>query len=205
MPLLDTRTTSLLRVSTLASRPEYRNELAEELRLVKTASSVSRAELYEVFLQSYLFAGFPAALESVRALTKIFGAESGNMEEPEEIIDAYKDHLAKGEMLYKKVYAANAGRVREEMIRLSPELAAWAMIEGYGKTLSREALDAKTRELCTVAQLTQLGWERQLFSHILGARNVGSGIEEILEAAAIGAKGDMAKLESAEQLVKKLV
>ncbi|MFI5264470.1 MAG: carboxymuconolactone decarboxylase family protein [Candidatus Kapaibacterium sp.] len=203
--MLDSRTISLLRCSTLASRPEFRNELAEELRQIKAASSATRAELYEVFLQSYLFAGFPAALESVRALSKIFGAESRGIEEPEEIIAAYKDHLAKGEMLYKKVYADNAGRVREEMIRLSPELAAWAMIEGYGKTLSREALDAKTREFCVVAQLTQLGWERQLYSHILGARNIGAVVEEIREAAIIGSNGDRIKLEIAEQLVKKLV
>ena len=203
--MLDTRTISLIRASTLASRAEYKKELAEELRLIKASSSATRAELYEVFLQSYLFAGFPAALESVRALSKIFGAVSQSIEESEDIIVAYRDHLEKGEMLYKKVYASNAERVREEMIRLSPELAAWAMIEGYGKTLSREQLDAKTRELCIVASLTQLGWERQLYSHILGARNIGAKPEEIKEAVAIGAKGDAAKLEIAEQLTGKLV
>jgi 4-carboxymuconolactone decarboxylase len=127
------------------------------------------------------------------------------MEEPEEIITDYQDHLVQGEMLYKKVYAANAERVREEMIRLSPELAAWAMIEGYGKTLSRKCLDSKTRELCIVASLTQLGWERQLYSHILGARNVGADPGEIKESVVIGARGDMAKLEIAEQLIRKIV
>jgi len=203
--MLDIRTASLIRVSTLASRPEFRDELADELKRIKTGSYASKEELYEVFLQLYLFAGFPAALESVRALSKIFGAQSPNLQEPDEIIAAYNDHLTNGEMLYQKVYAANALRVREEMIRLSPELAAWAMIEGYGKTLSRSGLDAKTRELCVVASLTQLGWERQLYSHILGARNVGASAGEIQEAAEIGAKGDPAKSEIAEQLIKKLV
>jgi alkylhydroperoxidase/carboxymuconolactone decarboxylase family protein YurZ len=91
------------------------------------------------------------------------------------------------------------------MLRLSPELAAWAMIEGYGKTLSRDRLDTKSRELCIVAQLTQLGWERQLYSHILGSKNVGASHDEIAEAVAIGAYGDVDLLASAEQLVAKIV
>lgn len=203
--MLDDRSVSLIRVSMLASRPEYRNELIEELRNIKASSSATRAELYEVFLQTYLFAGFPAALESVRALTKVFGAEDRSMNSEDEFVSAYKDYADSGKMLYKKVYAGNAERVRQEMIKLSPELAAWAMIEGYGKTLSRTELDIKTRELCIVAQLTQLGWDRQLYSHILGARNVGASPAEILEAAERGAKGDTGKLEIAEQLIKKLV
>lgn len=201
----DTRSAALIRISTLACRPEYKNELLEELRKIKASSSASKEELYEVFLQSYLFAGFPAALESVRALSKVFGSELGHSENADEIISAYSDHLVKGEALYKKVYAANAGRVREEMIRLSPELAAWAMIEGYGKTLSRGELDVKTRELCIVAMLVQLGWERQLYSHILGSRNVGAEKDEVREAASIGARGDAKKLEIAEQLIRKIV
>ena len=53
--------------------------------------------------------------------------------------------------------------------------------------------------------LTQLGWERQLYSHILGARNMGADAAEISEAARIGAKGDMMKEKIAEQLIKKIV
>jgi alkylhydroperoxidase/carboxymuconolactone decarboxylase family protein YurZ len=203
--MLDTRETSLILASTLVSRPEYRHELADELRKIKDTASATRDELYEVFLQTYLFAGFPAALESVRGLSKVFGHRESDVKSEEEIIAEYKSYLEKGETLYKKVYAANAQRVREEMLRLSPELAAWAMIEGYGKTLSRPQLDAKTRELCIVASLTQLGWERQLYSHILGARNIGAQAEEIIEAAEIGAKGDTKKFEIAEQLMKKIV
>lgn len=203
--MLDARTASLIKVSTLASRPEYRTQLIEELRIIKSASSATREELYEVFLQSYLFAGFPAALESVRALEKVFGHESGMLEDRDQLISNYKAHAENGEALYQTVYAANALRVREEMIRLSPELAAWAMIEGYGKTLSRPGLDTKTRELTIVAMLTQLGWDRQLYSHILGARNVGANNDEIIEAAIIGAKGNKDLLEIAEQLIKKIV
>jgi alkylhydroperoxidase/carboxymuconolactone decarboxylase family protein YurZ len=77
------------------------------------------------------------------------------------------------------------------------------MTDGYSKTLSRAGLDAVTRELAVVASLTQLGWDRQLFSHILGARNVGATNEEIEEAISIGAMGDEKKLERAMLFAKK--
>ena len=202
--MLNDHSHSLIEAGTLASRPEFRAELLECLRLLKSREIVSTEELYEVFLQTYLFAGFPAALESVRALERVFGQPK--FATIEEITNTdYLRFLTQGDDLYQRVYASNAPKVRAEMLRLSPELAAWAMIEGYGKTLSRPGLDSKIRELCIVAQLTQLGWERQLFSHILGARNVGSSIGEISEAARIGSRGDEIRFSYAEQLIKKLV
>ncbi len=202
--MLTDHSRSLIEAATLASRPEFRQELLECLRLLRSHGVVNTEELYEVFLQTYLFAGFPAALESVRALEKVFGQPK--FASTEEISNTdYSVFFAQGNDLYQRVYATNAPKVRAEMLRLSPELAAWAMIEGYGKTLSRPGLDSKERELCIVAQLTQLGWERQLFSHILGARNVGASIEEITEAARIGSRCDEIRFGCAEQLIKKLV
>lgn len=198
---------ALIEAATLAVRLEYRGELFALLHQIKDERRASFAGLYEVFLQTYLFAGFPAALESVRSLERVFGVaqfHSANYTS-DAVIAEYKDFAERGESLYKKVYAANADRVREEMLRLSPELAAWAMIEGYGKTLSRPGLDVKTRELCVVAQLVQLGWERQLFSHILGAKNVGATIGEITDAVHIGVRDRKDLLDQAEQLLRKIV
>ncbi len=199
-------TRELIIAATLSVRPEYRPQLLEHLQRLHTQTHVSSAHLYEVFLQTYLFAGFPAALECVRILDRVFGLTHEVPNEDAEILAApYKEYFEQGQVLYKKVYADKAKRVREELIRLSPELAAWSLIEGYGKTLSREGLDSITRELCIVAQLTNLGWERQLFSHILGAKNVGASLEEITGAAHIGARGNEEALAVAEHLIKKLV
>ena len=59
-------------------------------------------------------------------------------------------------------------------------------------------------ELEIVAVLTQLGWERQLFSHMLGARNVGASQADILEAIEIGAAGDSEKLERGRGLLGRM-
>ena len=40
---------------------------------MKSRAAVARDELYEVFLQLYLFAGFPAALEAVKAFVTSCG------------------------------------------------------------------------------------------------------------------------------------
>ena len=203
MPL-DKRTSSLIRASALACRPEHREKLIAELHEIRTHAL--RDEVYEAFLQLYLFAGFPAALEALRALARIWPEPIADPAAQAEIAAAgYDLHREQGEKLYKRVYGENAPRVREEMLKLSPELAAWAVIEGYGKTLSRPALDSVTRELCIVAILTQLRWDRQLYSHILGARNVGAPPDAIFEAARIGALGDEAAYTIAEQLIKKVV
>lgn len=205
--MLQESTHALVAASALAARPELRVELIELLHRLKADALVSFDQLYEVFLQTYLFAGFPAALEGVRALERAFGVPEQRVinDDAQSIALEYESFFAQGQELYQRVYAKNAPRVRQEMIRLSPELATWAMIEGYGKTLSRSGLDTAVRELCIVAQLTQLGWDRQLYSHILGAYNCGASIDEIRDAATVGAHADQAKLAKAEQLLAKLV
>lgn len=205
MPL-DDRTVSLVRISALAARPSFRDELSNAVRAIHEHGSASRDEVHEVFLQLYLFAGFPAALEGMRALARSWPEETIDaLERAENAATNARSYRNEGELLYQRVYKDNAPKVRQEMLRLSPELAAWAVVEGYGKTLSRPGLDSITRELCIVATLTQLAWDRQLFSHVLGAKNVGASKEAILEAAALGALGDPELLISAEQLIKKVV
>lgn len=202
--MLDARTAAIVKASALASRPSYKDELRLHLANVKAEATASREELYEAFLQLYLFAGFPAALEASRVLLRLFPVDKSEVSS--EITSYYtvEPFARQGEELYKKVYAANHNVVKQGLIDISPELAAWALVEGYGKTLSRPNLDTKTRELAIVAILTQLEWDRQLFSHILGSRNVGASKEEILEAARIGANSDAKKFEIAEQLIRKI-
>lgn len=202
--MLDLRTHAIVTASALGSRPEFRDELRSHLLVVRNSNIATYEELYEAFLQLYLFAGFPAALESCRALLKIFPVTSGDVSSDIASYYNIESFARDGTELYKIVYASNHEVVKQGLVDISPELAAWALVEGYGKTLSRPGLDTKTRELSIVAILTQLGWERQLFSHILGSSNVGCSREDIAEAATIGSKGDPKKREIAEQLIRKI-
>jgi 4-carboxymuconolactone decarboxylase len=204
MPL-DTRERTLVELSVLATRSQYRERLTERIRSAQT-EGIIRDEIYEAFLQLYLFAGFPAALESVRALSRAWPIERSAS--PEEIangeVSKYPSFLAEGEALYKVIYGKNAPVVRKGLLDLSPELATWAVIEGYGKTLSRPNLDVKTRELCIVGILTHLGWDRQLYSHMLGAVNAGATRADVESACAIGTTGDGEDLLKVATLLSKL-
>jgi 4-carboxymuconolactone decarboxylase len=202
---LDSRSRLLVELSVLASRPERREQLADKLKLAQ-AEGVIRVEIYEAFLQLYLFAGFPAALESVRALTRSWPVERNELPEQLATQEAakYPSFLERGEELYKVIYGKNAQVVRNGLLDLSPELATWAVIEGYGKALSRPNLDIKTRELCIVGVLAHLGWDRQLFSHMLGAANAGASRADIESACAIGTTCDGADLLKIATLLSKL-
>ena len=59
------------------------------------------------------------------------------------------------------------------------------IVEGYGKVLSRPALDLPRRELCIVAACAASKQDRQLHSHLHGALNVG--VEPSVIDAAIDA------------------
>ena len=129
--MLDARTEAIVKASTLASRPSYKDELRMHLSRVKTDSLASREELYEAFLQLYLFAGFPAALEASRALLRLFPIDKNEVSSDIANYYTVESFARQGEELYKKVYAANHNIVKQGLIDISPELAAWALVEGY--------------------------------------------------------------------------
>ncbi len=135
----------------------------------------THVELYEALLQTYLFAGFPAALESLSVLHNYL--ENNNLK----ILDSSYDipnFSARGENLCRSIYTNVYDKMRSKLGKVSPELDQWMIIEGYGKTLSRPGIPTKTRELISASSLAALGWENQLYSHIRGAVNVGASHSE---------------------------
>ncbi len=75
-----------------------------------------------------------------------------------------------------EVYGTMYDRLRENIRHLHPLLDDWMIDEGYGKVLSRPGLDLPRRELCIVAACAATGQDRQLHSHLHGARNVGASV-----------------------------
>lgn len=145
--------------------------------------------VYETVLQSYLFVGFPRAIEAFFAVGPVLaraggapGAGSGS-DPGSEPTGADVDRWHRdGERLCRRVYGANYAKLLETMRGLSPDLARWMLLEGYGKTLSRPALDAVAREYAVVAILTVTRMWRQLRSHAIGAVHVGGTRAGVLAA-----------------------
>ena len=145
-------------------------------------AGASPAAVYEALLQSYLFLGFPRAIEALFAAKPVLerhgmipAAAGASPADP-------AAWLRSGESLCRRVYGKNYAKLMETMRGLSPDLASWMIQEGYGKTLSRSGLNAAAREYCVVAVLATTRMWRQLRSHAIGAVNVGGTRARVRES-----------------------
>ncbi|HVX40165.1 MAG TPA: carboxymuconolactone decarboxylase family protein [Gemmatimonadaceae bacterium] len=180
LPALDDATRALVRLSavvTAGSEGEVRDALAQ------LAPRIPPAWIDELLLQSYLFAGFPRALNATREWRRI-GPSAPAQADDGRGVDAWRRD---GERTCAAVYGAMYDRLRTNIRGLHPLLDEWMITEGYGKVLSRAGLDLARRELCIVAACAAAGQERQLHSHLHGALNVGAApaaVDETLAAIA---------------------
>jgi 4-carboxymuconolactone decarboxylase len=136
----------------------------------------------ELVLQSYLFAGFPRALNAAREWRRI--APEPAPDEDAGDPSRAAEWLARGEATCAAVYGPMYEKLRRNVFELHPALDAVMVMDGYGKVLGRPGLDLPRRELCIVAACAATGQDRQLHSHLHGALNVG------VSAAALGSAID---------------
>lgn len=131
----------------------------------------------EVILQSYLFLGYPLALNAFALWREVSGVEAGVG--AEDLWDVWE---RRGEEVCRKVYAGQYEGLRQNVRALHPDMERWMVVEGYGKVLGRGELDLVSRELCIAGLLVVLGTPRQLYSHLRGALNSGATGEQVERA-----------------------
>ena len=82
----------------------------------------------------------------------------------------------------REIFGPEVETAVKALAATSPDLARYLVEFPFGDIYPRPSLDAKTREMLTVAALTVLGYpQAELKDHIRGALNVGCSREEILE------------------------
>jgi 4-carboxymuconolactone decarboxylase len=173
--VLDEATRSLVRLAaivTAGSEPQVRAALARVHRAIPSEW------VEELLLQTYLFAGFPRALNATREWRRLEPVASGVTADAADAGDI-ATWRANGEATCSVVYGATYGRLRHNIRQLHPLLDDWMIVEGYGKVLSRPGLDLARRELCIVAACAAAEQDRQLHSHLHGARNAGASDQAI--------------------------
>lgn len=184
LPTLDAATRSLVRLAAVVTAGD---EGAVRAALADAVDAIPPLWVEELLLQTYLFAGFPRALNATREWRRASGRAplaDGDVL-PADAVGATADgvgataeaRLAEwrrlGEATCARVYGAMYARLRANVRDLHPALDDWMVVEGYGKVLSRRGLDLPRRELCILAACAAAGQERQLLSHLHGALNVG--------------------------------
>jgi len=174
---LDAETALLIHLAAvLAGRGE------EEVRAALSAVNgvVNPLWVEEVILQTYLFAGFPRALNAAREWRRISGRRAPTPAEDDDTL--VSDFAQRGESTCATVYGEFYDRLRVNIRGLHPALDRWMITEGYGKVLGRPLLDLARRELCVIAACAIAGQDRQLHSHLHGALNAGASAGVITAA-----------------------
>jgi 4-carboxymuconolactone decarboxylase len=179
--VLDAPTRTLVRLSALVaagSEVEIRAAMAEAV------GAVDPVWVEEAVLQSYLFAGFPRALNAAREWRKASG-RAAPFDDEGAHFENVGDWRKRGEVTCAVVYGPFYERLRHNIHTLHPALDAWMIVEGYGKVLARPGLDLKRRELCVVAVCAVQRQDRQLHSHLHGAVHAGATTAEVEETLAV--------------------
>lgn len=174
---LDAETAALVRLAAVlagGSEADVRAELSE------VNGVVNPIWVEEVILQTYLFAGFPRALNAARDWRRISGRRAPTPAEDAEY--EVVDFTARGRATCATVYGEFYDRLRVNIRGLHPALDRWMITEGYGKVLGRPSLDLARRELCVVAACAIARQDRQLHSHLHGAMNAGATARVVTSA-----------------------
>jgi 4-carboxymuconolactone decarboxylase len=195
LPVLDEPTKALVRLSavvTAGTEADVRSALA-----ACNAAATSDVWIEELILQSYLFAGFPRALNAAREWRKARGVSQGdsqgdsygdsqgeaaarspNIDDIAPSLDGWRE---RGEATCATVYGRFYEKLRANIAGLHPALDDWMIVDGYGKVLGRPGLDLARRELCIIAACVAAGQDRQLHSHLHGALHAGAAAEAITD------------------------
>lgn len=181
---LDPATRALIRLAAAIAAGD--DALVADRSRAAVAADVPPVWVDELLLQSVLMVGWPRALVAAGIWRQESGARG-----PATDVSLAEDPgqwRARGETACALIYGDNYQRLRENVRALHPALDAWMISDGYGRILSRPALDLKRRELCTVAQTAVLGTARQLHSHLRGSLHAGAAPGEVEEAMALTAE-----------------
>lgn len=87
----------------------------------------------------------------------------------------------KGKRTIEGIQQRSVEEIFKDLEDIAPDLSRFVIEFPYSEIYTREELDLKTREICTVAALTVLGTIPQLKDHINAALNVGNSPTEIVE------------------------
>jgi 4-carboxymuconolactone decarboxylase len=87
----------------------------------------------------------------------------------------------KGKKVLEDIQQRPVEEIFNELEDVAPDLSRFVVEFPYSEIYTRDEVDLKTRELCTVAAITVLGAIPQLKDHINAALNVGNSPSEIVE------------------------
>jgi 4-carboxymuconolactone decarboxylase len=157
-------------------------------------AGLSVAEINEILVQLYAYAGFPRALNAVGEFMKVLVERRGRG--IEDVAGVAPGPVPTGDRLLE-VGTANQTKlsgapVRGPLFEFAPAIDQFLKTHLFGDIFARDNLDWQSRELATVAALAALhGVEPQLLAHVRISMNVGLTADQLRQfAKVLTARGD---------------
>jgi len=172
---LDQPTLALVRVAAATATGDEAK--LRERMIAARAIDVPPLWVEELLLQSFLNVGYPLALVAFGVWRSVAGPPRDTGESiahPE-----WGRWTERGVEACSEVYGRTYHKLLLNLRALHPAIEPLVVVDAYGKILGRPGLDAKRRELCTLAAIAMLRAERQLHAHLRGALNTGSTREDV--------------------------
>src|SRR5438093_1267742 len=180
---LDPQTLALVRIA-VATATGDETTLRDRM-IAARAVHVLPQWVDELLLQSFLNVGYPLALVAFGVWRSVAGpvldSERGeSIAHPE-----WERWTKRGVEACAEVYGRTFHKLLLNLRALHPAVEPLVVVDAYGKILGRPGLDAKRRELCTLAAIAMQNTPKQLHAHFRGALNTGSTREEVDEVLAL--------------------
>ncbi|HEY3279287.1 MAG TPA: carboxymuconolactone decarboxylase family protein [Gemmatimonadales bacterium] len=172
---LEPQTVALVRIAAATATGD--EAALRERMIAARALNVPAAWVEELLLQSFLNVGYPLALVAFGVWRAVAGPPK---ETGEPVAHAeWERWVQRGKEACAEVYGRTYHKLLLNLRALHPAIEPLVVVDAYGKILGRPGLDAKRRELCTLAAIAMLDAPRQLHAHLRGALNTGSTREEV--------------------------
>ncbi len=181
-PGLDLRRRQLCTVSTLIALGSVQPQLRFHMEgLLNVGGSLQ--DLVEVLVLSTAILGFPAAIDSVGILGAIL-RDRGLEYTPAAANEADAlDRHSRGVASLTALLGESEDSYTEAFRHVSADLARFATDFAFGDVLSRNGLDAASKQLAVISMLATVGNRVELLrAHIRGAVRGGTSRTEIIEA-----------------------
>ncbi len=174
---LDPQTMALVRVAAAIAKGSGEEAPLRDRMTAARGAGVPILWIEELLLQSLLNVGYPLTLAAFAVWREVAGPVK-DVGDP--IVHAlWPQWVERGAKACAEVYGRTYHKLLLNLRALHPALEPLVVVDAYGKVLARGGLDAKRRELCTLAAIAMLNAPRQLHAHLRGALNTGSTREEV--------------------------
>ena len=140
-------------------------------------------DLIEILFLSTAILGFPAAIDAIGIVRRIFSERGVSFTPAPARDDDGTDRYSRGLDAFRDLMRADPSDHVAPFADVSPELAQWSIEFAFGDILARDGLEAKAKQLAVVSMLVAVGNRTDaLHFHLQGALICGATHSEIVES-----------------------